>query len=78
LSLSRGDQIVADGTVLTADGLALDEAKLTGESEPALRHAGDPSVGWRRSQHGHKIATRRQQRHERARAGRGSVTTHPI
>jgi cation-transporting P-type ATPase E len=37
--LSAGDQVVADGTVITADGLALDEANLTGESEPVVRHA---------------------------------------
>src|SRR3989442_2557768 len=37
--LSAGDQVVADGTVITADGLALDEANLTGESEPVVRRA---------------------------------------
>jgi magnesium-transporting ATPase (P-type) len=37
--LSAGDQVVADGAVITADGLALDEANLTGESEPVLRRA---------------------------------------
>ena len=31
--LAAGDQVVADGTVVSADGLALDEANLTGESE---------------------------------------------
>jgi cation-transporting P-type ATPase E len=40
--LSAGDQVVADGTVVTADGLALDEANLTGESEPVLRGAEEP------------------------------------
>ena len=35
--LAAGDQVVADGTVVSADGLALDEANLTGESESALR-----------------------------------------
>jgi cation-transporting P-type ATPase E len=40
--LAAGDQVVADGTVVTADGLALDEANLTGESEPVVRSAGDP------------------------------------
>jgi cation-transporting ATPase E len=40
--LAAGDQVVADGTVITADGLALDEANLTGESEPVVRSAGDP------------------------------------
>src|SRR5438552_17737852 len=29
--LAAGDQVVADGTVVTTDGLALDEANLTGE-----------------------------------------------
>jgi magnesium-transporting ATPase (P-type) len=36
-----GDQVVADGTVVTADGLALDEANLTGESELAVRGQGE-------------------------------------
>jgi magnesium-transporting ATPase (P-type) len=40
--LAAGDQVVADGTVVTADGLALDEANLTGESEPAVRGPGEP------------------------------------
>jgi cation-transporting P-type ATPase E len=40
--LAAGDQVVADGTVLTAEGLALDEANLTGESEPVVRGAGQP------------------------------------
>jgi cation-transporting ATPase E len=42
LRLAAGDQVVADGTVVSADGLALDEANLTGESEPAVRHLGEP------------------------------------
>jgi cation-transporting P-type ATPase E len=42
LRLAAGDQVVADGTVLQADGLALDEANLTGESEPAVRGRGEP------------------------------------
>jgi len=40
--LRAGDQVIADGTVVTADGLALDEANLTGESEPAVREPGEP------------------------------------
>ena len=40
--LAAGDQAVADGTVVSADGLALDEANLTGESEPVVRVAGEP------------------------------------
>jgi cation-transporting P-type ATPase E len=40
--LKAGDQVVADGTVVSADGLALDEADLTGESEPAVRGRGEP------------------------------------
>jgi cation-transporting P-type ATPase E len=42
LRLTAGDQVVADGTVATADGLALDEANLTGESEPVVRGPGEP------------------------------------
>jgi cation-transporting P-type ATPase E len=40
--LAAGDQVVADGTVVRADGLTLDEANLTGESEPVVRHPGEP------------------------------------
>jgi magnesium-transporting ATPase (P-type) len=40
--LTAGDQVVADGSVVRADGLALDEANLTGESEPVVRGAGEP------------------------------------
>jgi cation-transporting P-type ATPase E len=40
--LAPGDQVVADGTVLSADGLALDESNLTGESESAVRGPGEP------------------------------------
>ena len=40
--VAAGDQVVADGTVLSADGLALDEANLTGESESAVRGPGEP------------------------------------
>ncbi len=40
--LAAGDQVVADGTIASADGLALDEANLTGESESAVRGPGEP------------------------------------
>jgi cation-transporting ATPase E len=39
--LTGGDQVVADGRLLDADGLAVDESNLTGESEPVVRAAGD-------------------------------------
>src|SRR5215469_3465832 len=38
LELRRGDQLPADATVLGAEGLELDEALLTGEAEPVLKH----------------------------------------
>ena len=41
LRVQAGDQIVADGRLVRAEGLALDEAILTGESRPAIRAAGD-------------------------------------
>ena len=40
--LSAGDQVVADGTVVSADGLTLDESNLTGESEHVSRDVGEP------------------------------------
>jgi cation-transporting ATPase E len=39
--LSAGEAIVADGTVLTARYLEVDEALLTGESDPIARRPGD-------------------------------------
>ncbi|HTT93759.1 MAG TPA: HAD-IC family P-type ATPase [Solirubrobacterales bacterium] len=39
--VASGDQIPADGTLVRADGLALDESDLTGESEPVVRRVGD-------------------------------------
>jgi magnesium-transporting ATPase (P-type) len=39
--LAPGDQVPGDATVLTSNGLTLDEANLTGESEPVARGAGD-------------------------------------
>lgn len=44
LELRRGGQVPVDATVLTADGLELDEALLTGEAEPVFKQ---PGV-WRR------------------------------
>ena len=41
LVLRQGDQVVVDAEVLAADGLELDEALLTGESEPVPKSAGD-------------------------------------
>ena len=38
--IKAGDQVVADGEIFSADGLQLDEANLTGESEPVRREAG--------------------------------------
>jgi cation-transporting P-type ATPase E len=35
--LAAGDQVVADGTLVSSEGLMLDEAILTGESEPVAR-----------------------------------------
>ena len=36
-----GDQIVADGEILDAEGLEIDESLLTGESDPIFKKAGD-------------------------------------
>jgi cation-transporting P-type ATPase E len=40
--IAPGDQVVADGTLLRADGIAVDEANLTGESEPVVRAVEEP------------------------------------
>jgi len=39
--LEPGDQVIADGRVVAASGLRLDESILTGESEPAKRSPGE-------------------------------------
>src|ERR1700751_1412827 len=39
--IARGDQPPADGDLVRADGLALDESDLPGESEPVVRRVGD-------------------------------------
>jgi cation-transporting P-type ATPase E len=39
--IASGDQIPADGDLVRAEGLALDESELTGESEPVVRRVGD-------------------------------------
>jgi len=36
-----GQQVVADGEIVASDGVAIDEANLTGESEPVLRGMGE-------------------------------------
>lgn len=41
LLVAAGDQIVADSTVLTSDGLEVNESLLTGESVPVLKKPGD-------------------------------------
>jgi cation-transporting ATPase E len=39
--IASGDQVPADGDLIRADGLALDESDLTGESEPVVRRVGE-------------------------------------
>lgn len=41
LRIEAGDQLVADGQLVQADGLAIDESILTGESHPIPRYAGE-------------------------------------
>jgi cation-transporting ATPase E len=42
--LSTGEQVPADGPVLDADGLEIDESLLTGESRPVVKRAGDRAL----------------------------------
>ena len=42
VAIEPGDQVVADGTLVAAAELRLDEAILSGESEPVRREPGDP------------------------------------
>lgn len=39
--VQAGDQVVADGRIVSAQGLALDESILTGESQPVVRGQGE-------------------------------------
>jgi cation-transporting ATPase E len=41
LEVGAGEQVVVDGTMLSADGLEADESLLTGESRPVRKAAGD-------------------------------------
>lgn len=41
VALQPGDQVVADGVVLAAEGLRVDESILTGESQPVAKSPGD-------------------------------------
>jgi P-type E1-E2 ATPase len=41
IALQPGEQVVADGTVVSADGLRVDESILTGESRAVEKEAGD-------------------------------------
>ena len=42
--LSPGDQLVVDGTVLSSEGLEIDESLLTGEADPVDKVVGDPAM----------------------------------
>lgn len=42
IEMSAGDQVVVDGQVVEASGLEVDESLLTGESDPVVKHPGDP------------------------------------
>ena len=41
IRVGLGQQVVADGEIVASDGIAIDEANLTGESEPVLRGRGE-------------------------------------
>ncbi len=41
MELAPGDQVVADGALVRADGLLVDESILTGESHPVARESGE-------------------------------------
>jgi hypothetical protein len=45
-SVPAGDKVVADGLVVESHGLVVDEASLTGESDPIKKNEEDP---WCRS-----------------------------
>ena len=42
--LSTGDQVPADGTLLSSEGLEIDESLLTGEADPVNKNAKDAAL----------------------------------
>lgn len=57
LEIGAGDQIVADGLLVSVEGLEVDESLLTGEADAVLKRPGDPvlsgtivTAGWGRCQ----------------------------
>ncbi|GAB3848334.1 HAD-IC family P-type ATPase [Nesterenkonia populi] len=44
VELRRGDQVPADGVVVSASDMDLDESMLTGEARPVPKHRGDPML----------------------------------
>jgi cation-transporting ATPase E len=44
VDLRSGDQVPADGVLLTSGGLEIDESLLTGESDPISKHTGDEAL----------------------------------
>ena len=59
LEFRPGDQVVADGIVLTSEDLEVDEALISGESEPLLKVPGDRALSgsFVTAGHGHYRAT---------------------
>ena len=60
LVLDAGDQVVVDGSTVSCDGLEVNEALLTGESEPVAKQVGDQvlSGSFAATGHGSYRATR--------------------
>lgn len=56
LELRAGDQMPADAEVLSASGLALDEAMLTGESDAVVKRPGDEALAGAAILTGHGLA----------------------
>ncbi len=56
IALQAGDQVPADAEVLSGTGLALDEAMLTGESDPVEKDAGMPVLAGSSVISGHGLA----------------------
>jgi len=44
IKLSTGDQIPADGEILSSEGLEIDESLLTGEADPVSKHSKDTAL----------------------------------
>jgi cation-transporting P-type ATPase E len=80
IRVEPGDQLVADGVVVSTRGLTLDESILTGESDGVRKHEGDPLLSGAFSLAGsgyYEVTAVREQSHAAKVAGEARAFRHP-